>query len=198
MHNQQASAGDAANAQSLQLPLKTLGELSVQDRDLQNRYNNITAPFDPRIEAARGLDGTIDEIDVEDLSGIPDKDRDEPVTCLVCAGKGHASEICPSLKCTACNALDDHFSSACPRITRCPKCRERGHSKDQCPSKLIRSAAADGVQCDLCNQFGHTEQACSLIWRFYNPAAIVPLRKVPSMTIGCYYCGSDGHYGVDC
>ncbi|KAL1648493.1 hypothetical protein SLS58_002248 [Diplodia intermedia] len=96
-----------------------------------------------------------------------------------------------------CQAFDQHFTGDCPTAAKCTKCRERGHSKEDCPSKLARSSA-DGFLCDLCNEKGHPEEECTLLWRSFNPDKIPNLNKVARMTVSCYQCGSRQHWGDDC
>ncbi|KAB2572207.1 Protein AIR1 [Lasiodiplodia theobromae] len=119
------------------------------------------------------------------------------VRCLTCAQKGHMKESCPSRTCQHCQAVDQHFTKNCPTIAKCAKCRERGHSKESCPSKLARSSA-DGFSCDLCNEKGHPEEECAHLWSSFDPDKIPNLNKVARMTVSCYQCGSQQHWGDDC
>lgn len=123
--------------------------------------------------------------------------EDDSVRCMTCAGTGHMTEVCPSRTCQHCQAVDEHFASACPKMAKCSKCQERGHEKAKCPYKLARSKA-DGFQCDLCNETGHTEDECSFLWRTYFPGKLAHIHKVPKLRVVCYQCGSDSHWGDDC
>ncbi len=124
------------------------------------------------------------------------KDADA-VRCNVCTEPGHMAETCPARTCKHCNAVDRHFSKACPTMRKCTRCRERGHRAQQCPSKLARSTA-DGFFCDLCSQPGHVEEECARLWRTFDPAKKACLNKVASVVVSCYSCGSNTHWGDDC
>lgn len=121
----------------------------------------------------------------------------DTVRCTTCAAVGHISDVCPSRTCKHCLVVDDHFSSACPAVRKCRKCRERGHSETDCPSKL-RCISADGLVCDLCHETGHFEENCCWLWRTFNVNAIPYSKKVGRLLVGCYNCGSDLHWGNDC
>ncbi len=119
------------------------------------------------------------------------------VTCIICRGKGHMASVCPRLTCHGCGAYNHHPARACPTLRRCQKCRERGHSKADCTSKLACSAKADGITCDLCQDQGHNEEQCSKLWRTFDSDA-GPKVKVKHLSVFCYQCGKRGHYGGDC
>jgi hypothetical protein len=122
---------------------------------------------------------------------------EELVRCSTCRIEGHMSETCPSLTCKNCNVFGEHFSSACPVApAKCSKCGERGHSLGACPSKLKRTTAE--LECELCSEAGHVEDHCPFIWRTYHPEQIQNLRKITSMLMHCYGCGSKQHWGLDC
>ncbi|KAJ9657895.1 hypothetical protein H2201_008004 [Coniosporium apollinis] len=121
----------------------------------------------------------------------------DTVRCLTCAAVGHISDVCPSRTCKHCLAVDDHFSSACPSVRKCLKCRERGHSEADCPSKL-RCISPGGLVCDLCHETGHFEENCCWLWRTFNINAVPYSKKVGRLLVGCYNCGSDLHWGNDC
>ncbi|KAF2138486.1 uncharacterized protein K452DRAFT_301023 [Aplosporella prunicola CBS 121167] len=124
------------------------------------------------------------------------KDSDS-VHCLTCGLLEHMSEVCPSRICKHCRAVDVHTSGACPTMSKCTKCRERGHQKKNCPSKLARSSA-DGFVCDLCKEKGHIEEECALLWRTFIPEKVPNIHKVAMLTVTCYQCASDRHWGDDC
>jgi hypothetical protein len=122
---------------------------------------------------------------------------EELVRCSTCRLDGHMSETCPSRVCKHCNAFGKHFSSACPVVpTKCSKCGERGHSLGDCPSKLKRATAE--LECEICSKTGHVEDHCPSIWRTYHPDQIQNLRKITSMLMHCFGCGSKQHWGIDC
>lgn len=143
------------------------------------------------------------------LSQLPDTERElqrryfgstggeEMARCLTCSQAGHMAELCPSRTCQHCQAVDEHFSKDCATVAKCRKCRERGHSKANCASKLARSAA-DGFFCDSCSQPGHVEEECSLLWRSFNPDKEPNLHKVARLTVVCYECSAATHWGGDC
>lgn len=119
------------------------------------------------------------------------------VRCPICSKQGHMTGSCPSRVCAHCDAVDDHFSTACPSQQRCTKCREKGHGAESCPSKLIRSSV-DGFECDICAG-DHLEQHCSWIWRTFDPAKMPVVKKLDSLhMVGCYWCGASSHWGDDC
>lgn len=124
------------------------------------------------------------------------KDTDT-VRCTLCALEGHISRYCPSLKCPICHAFQQHSSDACPTYQICTKCREHGHRKENCPSKLARTTA-DGFTCHRCNQNGHTEETCSTLWQSYKPSTKLDIVKVDSLLVSCYQCGLNDHWGDDC
>lgn len=120
---------------------------------------------------------------------------DQPVTCLICWKLGHVGKDCPAQTCGICGAYNKHFTHACPRSRKCPKCREPGHVEGTCPYKLPRIVASE-IICDLCQQQGHTEDHCEMLWRtFTSQATQTSLGRV---RMACYNCGSDKHFGNDC
>jgi protein AIR1/2 len=148
-----------------------LAELSSQDLVAQVRYFHVTKT--PR------------EIDLN-----------TPVRCLVCAQHGHMAEVCESLTCTACGAYNQHVTQNCPDSARCSKCREPGHDIQHCPYKLKNIAQIE-IICDLCQQSGHAEEDCELIWRTSGR----PWESKFSgnnVRLSCYECGRSGHLGNDC
>ena len=116
--------------------------------------------------------------------------------CLSCGNLGHRSSTCPALSCTSCSNFGRHSSNMCPLTVRCGKCREQGHSREDCPEKLSRSKA-EAIACDLCGSKDHLEIACQYIWRSYKPKSeeIHTVRDIP---VHCYMCGEGGHYGPEC
>ena len=116
--------------------------------------------------------------------------------CLSCGILGHRSSSCPALSCTSCSTFGRHSTTMCPLNVRCGKCRERGHSKENCPEKLSRSKS-EAIACDLCGSKDHLEIACQCIWQSYQPKRedIHTVRDIP---VHCYMCGESGHYGPEC
>ncbi|MCJ1335250.1 hypothetical protein MMC09_000518 [Bachmanniomyces sp. S44760] len=121
---------------------------------------------------------------------------EDPVKCLVCSEAGHTADECSKLYCSTCGTYKDHFSHECPKIRKCPKCRERGHDNDNCPYKLGRLNAKE-VQCDLCQREGHVEEACELVWRTSGKPWEATIAKF-AVHLSCYECGMTGHLGNQC
>jgi hypothetical protein len=113
--------------------------------------------------------------------------------CLKCGKTEHRTFDCPAWTCTACGG--SHTSFSCPKNRRCGKCREKGHHVSECTERL--AASRDEMVCDLCQSKNHIETACHLIWRTFSPKS-EEIKKVRVMTISCYFCGGDGHYGPEC
>ena len=151
---------------------ETLAELDDEELNAQLRYFYITQ--DPH------------EIDLRSI----------PVRCLVCARAGHMAQECPALTCADCSSYNEHFVPFCPQKKKCSKCRGLGHESRRCPSKL--KLAASEIVCDLCQDNGHTEYECELLWRTSGPPK--PLDKSDSRWkyIYCYECGRSSHLGNDC
>lgn len=149
---------------------KVLADLSDYDLRMQIRYTALTKQAH--------------EIDMNQF-----------VKCLVCAQTGHMGKDCPALTCRTCGAYKKHFTHACPQSRKCRKCREPGHAKEDCPYKLPRIVASE-IICDLCQQQGHTEDKCEMLWRTFNFTD----HSRPSVRIrmACYSCGSSNHFGNDC
>lgn len=151
---------------------QTLAELDDADFDEQLRYFYITQ--NPQ------------DLDIQSLSA----------RCLVCAEAGHMAQDCPALTCADCGAYNAHFVPFCPRKTKCSKCRTQGHGSADCPSKLKLTASE--LICDLCQDSGHTEHQCELLWRTSGPAKAPDQSDKRWMYIYCYECGHANHFGNDC
>lgn len=124
------------------------------------------------------------------------KERDSDLArCSMCSRDGHTANACPSRTCKHCSAVNEHFSSACPSVLKCQKCKERGHNISECTSKLSRSLA-DGFICDICSG-PHVEEKCSWVWRSFKPDES-KIRKADRLIVSCYECGSSQHWGDDC
>jgi hypothetical protein len=110
--------------------------------------------------------------------------------CILCGQRDHLWEICPGRKCEHCGDTDKHVSRACLKIKKCSKCREKGHTVDDCPSKLKRTAE-DGFLCERCGDDTHFEEDCSYIFRHIIPEKM-SVKKAPFLSIFCYNCASKG------
>jgi hypothetical protein len=126
-------------------------------------------------------------------------DLDALVHCLSCGGAGHTPNICPSLRCTHCNAYGQHLSSDCPKYVKCGRCRKRGHHTTSCNASRSVEAGGPDDPCDICGDFGHPEELCSGLYCTFNPTP-QNIKKIPraQMRVGCYNCGSKWHWGSDC
>lgn len=115
--------------------------------------------------------------------------------CLSCAQSGHTTTRCPEATCKYCQG--DHFKYECPTRQRCGKCRQLGHTKGSCPEKLAIAQGEVVVECAICGLHDHTETNCSELWETYRPQP-GHVKKVRSLPMFCYCCGSDNHLGGDC
>ncbi|KAF1989832.1 hypothetical protein K402DRAFT_264400 [Aulographum hederae CBS 113979] len=121
---------------------------------------------------------------------------DKPI-CGKCSIEGHMKETCPNRICKHCGHIDRHFASRCPKIHKCEKCFEHGHTKDECKSE-VQCSAMDGYVCDLCGG-DHLEKTCSLLYRTEDIGHTGEVKKTNAMIVNCYQCGSKNrHWGNDC
>jgi hypothetical protein len=116
--------------------------------------------------------------------------------CLSCGQVGHNSSVCPVLSCTSCGTFGKHSTASCPLNMRCGKCRERGHSMEDCLEKLAR-ANFEAIACDMCGSMDHLEIACHYIWRSFEPKP-EETHRVSAIPVHCYRCGASDHYGPEC
>ena len=133
-------------------------------------------------------------------------DLGKPVYCLLCFQEGHMASSCglnevslPSnipmdlsndWQCEHCGARNKHQSRFCPTHRRCLRCRERGHDKEQCSSKLLETT----IPCDLCNSFNHLEDKCPMVWMQSTHSNPGPM----ALNISCCNCASKTHLVGDC
>ncbi|KAL8784065.1 MAG: hypothetical protein Q9213_004192 [Squamulea squamosa] len=136
-------------------PPKTLAHLDQKDIELQLRYFYV----------GKGLH----EIDLE-----------EPIRCLICAGKGHTASACDEMDCSRCGEQRAHSSRNCPSIIT--------------PSKAKRSQT---TVCELCKRNGHLPDECELFWRSSGGPWNADLSD-RSIRFECYECGRRGHLGNNC
>lgn len=150
---------------------RVLADLSPQDLNAQIRYFHVT-------------------------KATTEVDPYTPVRCLVCAQHGHMAEACNSLTCNVCGSFNHHTTQNCPSMTKCSRCREIGHDKSRCPYKL-KNMAPNEIVCDLCQQNGHIEDQCELVWRTSGRPWESDLSKT-NVRLSCYECGRRGHLGNTC
>lgn len=124
---------------------------------------------------------------------FPGIDPDE-IFCVMCASRDHDSAGCPDMICRFCHDAG-HPSFSCPTRMRCTKCRQLGHSKQDCSEKL--ALAPEEMDCAFCQSREHLDVSCPVLWRSFsiNPDTA---RKVRALPIYCYCCGYHGHNGPDC
>lgn len=119
-------------------------------------------------------------------------DLSRPVICLACLSEGHTDRYCPGLFCSTCGGREKHFSRICPNRTRCSKCGDPGHNRENCKSKLRNP---DLKPCDFCGGTDHVEASC--IQRFF-PARTERPQGELQLWISCAQCGSKEHLTGDC
>lgn len=108
--------------------------------------------------------------------------------CLFCMKLGHISSECPEATCKHCEE-DNHPINSCPNNSRCRKCRERGHTSQECVTDLKVTT----VPCDMCGKLSHVEQDCP-DRHFFQPRLQAPVR----LWISCAICASKTHLVGDC
>lgn len=143
-----------------------LGDLSQPDFELQTRY-------------------VFTSLDRHQI------DLNWPAACLGCLQHGHMKDSCPDNTCTYCGLVGEHPARLCPTITRCTRCRERGHTVDDCHARTTVTT----VPCDLCGSLGHPELSCPE--RFF-PPRVQPETAPVRLWIYCCNCASKSHYVGDC
>ena len=114
--------------------------------------------------------------------------------CRACASHDHNSAECPVMTCRFCRD-PSHRSFTCPTRRRCTKCKQLGHTREDCREKLALSP--EEMECAFCQSRDHIDESCYELWRSFspNPATV---RKVRSLPVFCYCCGRQGHYGPVC
>ncbi len=115
-------------------------------------------------------------------------DLNRLVICLFCMGLGHLVSECPEATCKHCDK-GHHPGGFCSNHSRCRKCRERGHSSQDCVADLKVTT----VPCDLCGRLSHVEQECP-DRHFFRPKLRGPLK----LWISCSICASKSHLVGDC
>ncbi|KXX77320.1 Protein AIR2 [Madurella mycetomatis] len=114
--------------------------------------------------------------------------------CVMCASRGHVSTGCPAMICRFCHDAG-HPSFSCPARRRCTKCRQLGHTKEDCREKL--ALAPEEMDCAFCQSRDHLDASCPDLRRSFL-SDLGTVRKVRSLPIFCYCCGCQGHYGPAC
>ena len=141
----------------------------------------------------RLLDLNPDELEDQLKYGFYHLDRTQVdlnrlVTCMSCMQLGHLSSDCPQASCEHCED-GSHPSNLCPSNARCSKCRERGHSKEECTTDLKVTT----IPCDVCGRLSHVEQECPQR-HFISPSLAGPIK----LWISCCICASKSHLVGDC
>ncbi|KAL2406644.1 hypothetical protein ABEF93_007842 [Exophiala dermatitidis] len=144
----------------------------------------------------RLADLTPDELELQLKYALFDVSHDQvdlrrPAVCLSCLQEGHVEEKCPEKICVYCAEIGQHPSRLCPRVRRCSRCRERGHSSDACPSDMKITT----VPCDLCGAYGHHEHTCPQ--RFF-PFESGAKTSSLNLWVSCCVCASNSHLVGDC
>lgn len=174
------------------------GEPAAKQRqkELETENGDITS------EDASGVDMEIDEEDFPISQAELDQRHryfpnvpDDAIFCLTCAQAGHATASCPDLICKFCQG--SHFKYECPTRQRCAKCKQLGHTKPTCPEKLAVAPGEVAIECVVCEGHDHTEINCIQLYQIYRPQP-GNVKKVKSLPVFCYACGTEGHYGGDC
>jgi hypothetical protein len=114
-----------------------------------------------------------------------------PAVCLGCLQEGHIQKSCPENVCMHCGIAGEHSSRLCPSISRCTKCRERGHTSHNCTAGIKVTT----VPCDLCGILGHIETSCPE--RFF-PPSVQDVGVPVKIWVSCCHCASKSHYVGDC
>jgi len=169
-------------------------------------YDETESPEDGEYSPTSGNEETLPvEMDMErdaerrDLY-YPGISPDEQF-CTMCASRSHTSPYCPDLICQFCGDNQEHYhpSYACPTRRRCTKCKQLGHSKQECREKLaLAPDEGEAAECTFCKSQDHTDSACSSLWRTFRPPPESECKKVKALPVYCSRCGNEGHYGPDC
>lgn len=162
---------------------------------VQMEVTNLTGGSEPLPEV-ESMDFDIDEAELFLQQKYFPSGTTSTRRCLSCGQVGHNSSTCPALSCTSCGSFGKHSVASCPLNVRCGKCRERGHSMQDCPEKLAR-LKGEAVACDVCGSKDHLEIACHYIWRSYEPKP-AEIHRVRDIPVYCYRCGAVDHYGPEC
>ena len=154
---------------------------------------NVKDSVDATSSTVRLLDLSPDDLEEQIRYGFYHLDRTQVdlnrlVVCLLCMELGHLVSDCPEAICKFCGE-GDHPSGLCPSNSRCRKCRDRGHSSQDCVADLKVTT----VPCDVCGRLSHVEQECP-DRHFLQPNLQGPVR----LWISCAMCASKSHLVGDC
>lgn len=154
---------------------------------------NLNDSTDATSTNLRLLDLSPDDLEEQIRYGFYHLDRTQVdlnrlVVCLLCMGPGHLVSECPEVICKHCEE-GNQPSSLCPNNNRCRKCRDRGHSSQDCVADLKVTT----VPCDGCGKLSHVEQDCP-DRHFLQPRLQGPVR----LWISCSICASKSHLVGDC
>lgn len=195
-HYVQANSMQLSEALANSRPLiehQTVGTVTLAEEDTARPATANTSSTSSGLNDAN-LASLHDEEDAEYRERyFPGISPDETF-CVMCASRGHVSTECPAMICRFCHDAA-HPSFSCPARRRCTKCRQLGHTKEDCREKL--ALAPEEMDCALCQSRDHLDASCPDLGRSFLPDPDT-VRKVRSLPIFCYSCGRQGHYGPVC
>ncbi|KAL8662668.1 MAG: hypothetical protein Q9202_004533 [Teloschistes flavicans] len=212
VHAREDASVDDADEQSYD-SMSDVGDSGLVDEDAMIKYADSkalddgsshryalsttrTTPVGPRLLADLGQE----ELELQLRYFYVGKARNkvalsEPIRCLVCTGTAHVAAQCNQLVCSRCGDQNAHSSTICPLMTVCSQCKEPGHIRSDCLSKVKKPHEI--AICELCERQGHVSHECELRWRTSGRPWESNLED-RRIRFGCYECGRSGHLGNDC
>ncbi|CAK7219517.1 hypothetical protein SCUCBS95973_003842 [Sporothrix curviconia] len=144
----------------------------------------------------------------------------DAVFCIGCASYGHRITSCPLRSCRLCGSIaGDHTLFGCPAVSTAVltvsekpepepepssnkgrgggKAKAKGKSRVATVPEANIAAPSQPAKCRYCLEDCIHAVACPLLWRTFvhNPAS---KRSADEMSVACYVCGLDDHFGGDC